>query len=242
LLVLLAELARLQGEYDVAWRYAEEALAIRRSMGVRLRTASPLSHLGMIALARGHWAEARTLLEEADAIDREHGNRVGGAPNALGHVALKMGNLEEARRILESDLAIKRELGLQFLVAADLHGLGDLYLQKGEYQAAFLYANESLAIRRGFRHSLSTAGSLELLAAIAAAQGQARRGARLLAAAEGLREALGTPLPPVERPDVERCVAAARAALGEAEFAAAWAEGRAMSLEEAVALALAEDA
>ena len=61
---------------------------------------------------------------------------------------------------------------------------------------------------------------------------------RLLGAAEGLRDALGTPLPPVDRVDRDRSLAAARAVLGEAAFAAASAEGRAMEPEQAVRIAL----
>jgi hypothetical protein len=57
--------------------------------------------------------------------------------------------------------------------------------------------------------------------------------------AEALREAIGAPLPPDERPDYEREVAHVRAQLDEAAFKAAWQEGRVMTLEEAVAFALA---
>ena len=56
--------------------------------------------------------------------------------------------------------------------------------------------------------------------------------------AAALREALGTPVQPVERRTFEPAVAAARASLGEEAFAAAWVEGRAMSLEQAIAYAL----
>jgi hypothetical protein len=53
---------------------------------------------------------------------------------------------------------------------------------------------------------------------------------------------LGVPLAPAARSDQDQAVQALRATLGEEAFAAAWAEGRAMPLEEAVALALdAED-
>jgi hypothetical protein len=55
-----------------------------------------------------------------------------------------------------------------------------------------------------------------------------------------LREAIGAPLPPVDRPAHERSVAAVRAALGTAPFAAVWAEGRAMTLQQAVAYAIDE--
>jgi hypothetical protein len=49
-----------------------------------------------------------------------------------------------------------------------------------------------------------------------------------------LREALGAPLPPSERADLDRDIAAMRLALGEEAFSAAWEAGRAMSLSQAV--------
>jgi hypothetical protein len=61
-----------------------------------------------------------------------------------------------------------------------------------------------------------------------------------LGAAQVLREAIGIPLPPVERAEHERRVAAVRAALGEETFTAAWAVGRTLPLEQAIAEALAE--
>ena len=59
--------------------------------------------------------------------------------------------------------------------------------------------------------------------------------AGLWGAAEALRETIGTPLPPVERDTYERSVAAVRTQLGEKAFATAWAEGRAMTPEQAFA-------
>jgi hypothetical protein len=82
---------------------------------------------------------------------------------------------------------------------------------------------------------------LEGFAHVAGAEGDAERAARLFGAAEALREALGAPLPPVERAHYDRSVAATRAALGEEAFAAAWAEGRALSLEQAIAAPATEE-
>jgi hypothetical protein len=62
----------------------------------------------------------------------------------------------------------------------------------------------------------------------------------LWGAGQALREAIGAPLPPNEHPEYERMVAAARARLGEDAFAAAWARGRTISLEQAIAFALEE--
>jgi hypothetical protein len=72
------------------------------------------------------------------------------------------------------------------------------------------------------------------LAAAIAAQGNPAWAAHLWGAAEALREAIGTPLPPVERVPYHWAVAAARTQLGEQAFATAWAEGRALSPEQAL--------
>jgi hypothetical protein len=80
--------------------------------------------------------------------------------------------------------------------------------------------------------------ALEAMAWLAAAQEQAARSALLGGAAEALREALGAALHPVLHAGHKQAVRAMRDALGEAMFAATWAAGRALSLEEAVAPAL----
>jgi hypothetical protein len=76
------------------------------------------------------------------------------------------------------------------------------------------------------------------MARLAAARGDAAEdwaeAVRLLGAAGAAREALGTPLQPSRRAIGEQILTAARARLGDAAFAATWAEGRALSLEEAV--------
>ena len=81
-------------------------------------------------------------------------------------------------------------------------------------------------------------------AAILAVHGEpgasVRDGTRLLGTAQTLREAIGSPMAPPDRPLVARAVAAARRSLGDDAFSTAWAEGRALTLEQAVAYALDE--
>ena len=84
--------------------------------------------------------------------------------------------------------------------------------------------------------------SLEGLARVAVAQGRMQRAARLCGAAAALREDRGWPLPPAKRVEHERTTAAAREALGKEAFEAAWAEGHAMPLEDAINVALNNDA
>jgi hypothetical protein len=73
---------------------------------------------------------------------------------------------------------------------------------------------------------------------VAAWTGRPARAARLYGVAEALREATGIPVDPPERPDYEESVALTRDTLSEVEFNAAWAVGRSMSLDDAVAYAL----
>ena len=79
---------------------------------------------------------------------------------------------------------------------------------------------------------------LERLAWVAVAQSHVSRAVRLGGAAESLWEAINIPLALEERADHDRAVQAMRRALGEEAFAVACAEGRALSLDQAIALAL----
>ena len=76
--------------------------------------------------------------------------------------------------------------------------------------------------------------------ALAGRQQQWERAARLFGAADSIYADLGTALPVAIGAESRRTVSDARGALGEEAFAAAWAEGGAMSLEQAAAFALAE--
>ena len=67
------------------------------------------------------------------------------------------------------------------------------------------------------------------------------RAARIWGATERSRAEIGTPLPPSERSGYDRCVAAARIASGDdAAFDSAWQEGRGLTLDQAIDLALAK--
>jgi len=116
--------------------------------------------------------------------------------------------------------------------------------KQGDYAAAGALRREGLVIQRELGDRRGIAYSLEGLAeAVVAARGSSRRAARILGAAERLREEIGTPLPPIDLPQYEQRVASARAALGDnAAFDRAWQEGRALTLEEAIELALKEPA
>jgi hypothetical protein len=88
----------------------------------------------------------------------------------------------------------------------------------------------------GYRQGI--AYSLESFAGLNASEGSRDRAARLWAAAERLREEVGSPLLPSEQEEYDHAVTAARQAMSEEAFSAAWAGGRTMTPEQAIKDAL----
>jgi len=99
---------------------------------------------------------------------------------------------------------------------------------------------QGLTLSQTLGDQASIAWCLAGLGSAAALDEEPERAGRLWGAAERLRQAIGCRSAPAARATYERAVAAARAQLGEEAFAAAWAEGRAMSLDQAIAYALDE--
>lgn len=161
--------------------------------------------------------------------------------NNLGNVLYEVGDYVGARALHEESLAIKRELGDRSGVGTSLNNLGNLACEEGEFASARALHEEGLAIDHELGDRWGIAFALEGLAAVVAVLGKSLRAARIWGAAERLREEIGAPLPPNERPRYGRRVAVARAALrDDAAFDSAWQEGRALTIEQAIALALSE--
>jgi len=242
-LFALGQLAFDQGDYASARSCFEETLAIRREAGDRHGVASSLDCLGSVAFEQGDYASAQALLEGSLAIYRELGDRHGVASslNALGLVTQEQGDYASARSCFEECLAIDRELGDKQGMSGSFINLGDLARKEGDHGASRSFLAEGLRLCRELGDRRYTAPALEDFAALAGAQQQPERAARLYGASEALREGVGAPLGPAGREEVERDLAALRAALGDEAFDSAWSAGRAMTWEQAVGHALEED-
>ena len=219
----------------------KESLAIKRELGDRGGISFSLHNLAMVANAQGDFARSQALYTESLAIKRELGDRPGiaSALNNLGMVAVELGEFASAKMLFEQSLATKRELGEKRGAANTLNNLGSLALDLGELAAARAYNRESLAIRREIEDPWGIANSMEGLGAVAAAAGDSLRAARIWGAAARLRAEKGSQLPPNEQLHFDRHVNAARSSLGDDDaFDSAWHEGGAMSLEQAIDLAL----
>jgi non-specific serine/threonine protein kinase len=123
-------------------------------------------------------------------------------------------------------------------MAVSLTNLGSLAQRRGDHRQAETLYRESLALLVELGDRRRTAACLEGLAAAASARGEASRAVRLFGAADDLRERAGVTLPPPHRVAHQPHLESARARLDSDTFQTAWAAGRAMPLDEAVAYAL----
>jgi tetratricopeptide (TPR) repeat protein len=220
-----------------------ESLAIQREIGDKRGMGWSLHGLGWAAQQHGDYTEARALFEESLAINREIGHKRGIAFSLryLASVAQEQGDTRAARAYCAESLAIRRELGSRGEIAETLNGMGWVAQQQDDLQTARTLFKEALALAREGELTVPCVHALRKLAEIAVAQAEPARAARLFGAAEALRERPGSPgIVSEQRAHYERCVADARASMDEETFAAAWAEGSAMTLEAAIQSALDE--
>jgi uncharacterized protein HemY len=193
----------------------------------------PLVVLGVAAFAQGDYAVEHSLLEEGVILLRAQRDKRDLALFLyyLGRITRHEGDYQQAVALFEESFALYEELGHKPGIARVLCILGKMACDKGDYGQARVQLKESLALMQESMSRRSIASVLEGFATLTAAQQQAKLAARLLGAAEVLREAIGAPPPLDERADYDQAVATARSALGEEAFARAWAEGQAMPLE-----------
>jgi predicted ATPase/class 3 adenylate cyclase len=236
-LTQLARISTLQGEYDEAWRLLEESLALYRTLGDKERIGWALYLQARLLFLSGHDpAAARSLTEQSLTLLQEINNPWERAYSLvlLGQLTLQQDEQGRARDLFEEGRSAFKEAGDQAGLAEALMGLANAAMMQGGFAAAHDLYQESFLILQRIHYQELVPPCVEGLAVLAAAQGEPLWAARLWGAAEALREAIGTPVPPIYRLDYERAVAKARAQFGSEAFARAWAEGRTTTLEQAV--------
>jgi tetratricopeptide (TPR) repeat protein len=225
-----------QGDYEQATIFHEQALALYKELGDEGNAAFALLCVGVQHLEQSEHEHAKPFFEEALTISRELGDKrnIGYALHNLAEVARHTGYYEQARALGMEAVSVSREMDDKWSEARDFVWLGILTAYKGDdYEEAAGFLEEGFALIREVGDWEFVAHALDCFAVIAGAKGQGERAARLWGAAEALRKSIGAALHPTDRPDYDRSVTAARAQLGEAEWEAAFAEGMAMSAEEA---------
>ncbi len=182
---------------------------------------------------------AKEIYEEGIAVCREVGYtyRLPSFLLSLGYLLLLEGDYARGAALNEEAATLSRERGYKGSLHYALDNLGWAALLQEDHERARTYYEESLMVCKELGDRTVASDSLEGMACIAGAQGEALRAGRLFGAAQALREAVGAvafELSPEADAWREPYRATARSLLGEAAWKEALAQGRAMGLEQAI--------
>jgi predicted ATPase/class 3 adenylate cyclase len=237
-LTALGGLAYWQEDVPAFRAAYEESLEIARELGDPVREAEAIYNLSFAPAMEGDLADAVQLVEQARLRFEELGIRrgVGDTLWFLAIVARLHGDLDGSRAISEEGLRIHAELGDRFGRTVGLYALARTALEQGDLETAQTSLQEALTNDEMVGNRTGMGVIFDNLAAKASHEGNHLRALRLGGASEAIKEAAGgqAPHPLIDLPDPRD---AAGAVLGEAAVEAAWNEGGAMSLEQAIAYA-----
>ena len=197
--------------------------------------------LGNVQLGMRNLEQARALYEEAAVRARVFGENwvLSFALSNLGEVARTQGQYDLAGKYYEECEALLRETGDSDTgdLARFVHNLGYIAQHEGDFTRAESQFWKSLTIFRRLGNRRGIAECLAGLAGLKARQGEAQWGATLISAAESLIQSTGGAWWPADRVEVEANQEIIRSALSESELTAAQQEGKAMTLDQAIAFA-----
>jgi predicted ATPase/DNA-binding XRE family transcriptional regulator len=230
--------AHYQNHFAQARDWLEECLAMKSDLDER-RIAHAQSTLAMVVQEQSDFDRAWNLYEQAiqsfRRLNDEHG--ILRTLNNQGTLAYDMANFELAERMFLEVLTLARKRNDKDYIATALINLGWAAAIRGDSKASDL-CKEALTLVRELNSKYSLAFCLEGMAAGMALQDHPDRAVRLFGATNALRKSISASLSGANLRYLEAMLQPARNALPAEAFAAAWAEGEAMSIEEAIELAL----
>jgi DNA-binding CsgD family transcriptional regulator/tetratricopeptide (TPR) repeat protein len=241
--------------YDPADALFQESLALFRRLGDAWGIGWSLGNLGRLAQIRGEPERSLALLDESLRRKRQAGDPFALALSLLfqGRADFSQGDFARATAAVDESLRLFREIGYTRGIGAALTALGRIARRQGRLGRATVCLAESIQVHREEAFRAGVVECLEALAGTivqragntsgaAARREQVLAAARLFGAAEALRDLIGLPVSPADRPGYDQDVASMRAVLGRSALAEACAEGRSTEWREAVEQVLARPA
>lgn len=235
--LISAAATTMAADADAAKPLFSRALRLSRHLGDTTSTAWALAHL---ASATSEKTEALATADEALSLFRALENLPGVAYtlNVIGEIARRAGDDAYARQAYEECLTICHQTGETRRVAIIRFNLAFIAQHEGDHAAALESTRQGMMIARSMYNRGETAWCLPLVAGSLAALGQPAHAARLLGTSEAILERLGKFILPADQQEFDRIHGEVCSQLGDTAFNAALAEGRKMSLEEAIASVL----
>jgi predicted ATPase/DNA-binding CsgD family transcriptional regulator len=231
------------GDCTTKRKFHEEALQIARENNDRYSLSWALIGLALVALEDRDHRETERLAKDALIVFRDLDDKtgIGWALCCLGEAHRLHGNPQEAEPFYQEGLELFEAMGNRRGATMMLSNLGFVAFHQRHLQRARALFRKSYGLNLLVGRQEEYANTLTGIAGIIAAQDEPERAVRLLAAANSVLEAIGaTTLFVAEQVDYKQILDTVRAQLDDATFEAAWAEGRAMTLEQAVLQALDE--
>lgn len=239
-LAALADLLFMEGKPEAGLAHGRQAVALARELGDIELQAESLHWLGNAASGSGNLAHASDCYQESAELSRGlgHTSFLIVTLTNLASIRLDADDVAAARAGLEESLALAREIGNPQRLSHGLLVLTQVETREGRFDEARQALRESLTLARELGLANFLAWGLGLAAPLTTASGRPDRTVRLLAASVAQEELLGIVQDLLEAPIREQNLRAARAAIGSERFDAAYGEGGAMTLDEAVTYAL----
>jgi predicted ATPase len=232
----LGNVAQSLGEWHEARSLFEQALEISRRDGHKSWQGTSLTCLGNVSRYLGDFEIARRYLEDAVSITNETGNRVGEAIalQSLGDLLTDVGDIEGATSCLDRSIAMQAKLGDHHSHANARLGLAAVAVRQGDPARSRPLFEMALRALHDLGSRLQLAFGLEHLARLLMLEQNAAGAAHMLGAADALREAVRSPVPPSRVAELERTIASAREAMGQEAYRLEWERGRQLTPEQAI--------
>jgi tetratricopeptide (TPR) repeat protein len=233
---LLAGMALESGDYARAHALFGEALDFTKRNDHRWLSGIAMGSLGYLLYVQGDYEQAQTRIEESEVILRQINDLRHRPIDTLGAIAFLQGDYQQAVALFEERLANNHQQGSEVYFVRAMSDLGIATGYLGNHAQAAALLSDALSLTQ---ETPSHYDRAVCLLGVAGIQPRPRRAVQLLAAAESTFEASGAvTVEPIYEAESARIETAARAAMGESAYAAAYAEGKAMATEEAIATAL----
>jgi predicted ATPase len=239
----LGVVLREQGQYGRAQQLFEESLCLYRELGNQQAIGAGLHNLGLLAHLRGNSAAGIALLEESLALRRRVGDvwGIAFALNDLAHLLVEQRQFERAPALFEECLGLFHQLGERQGIAASLCYQATMLFEQQQYAEARALLIQSLRLRQELGEMQGIHDCLIHLGRVAGATARPSRAARLYGAAEALSRMTSIALPAIEQARHAQYIAQAQLLLPPGDWARAWRQGQALSLEQALSYAMAEN-
>jgi predicted ATPase/transcriptional regulator with XRE-family HTH domain/Tfp pilus assembly protein PilF len=236
--VSMLYLGRINYSSESAQGMFEKSLDLFRQLGDLYHIAIILLHLGWKSRDQGNFQKARLCYTQRLMIDEELKFKEGIAETLLhmGDLSIHEGDYDQAEQFLQKSLLVSREYGLKLDERFAYHQLGILSLHRKDYRLAARYFKEDYRLSHGTSEKMTSFDLLYGLAAVSAGLNQPERAARLYGATQTIFEK--SPYMPLDRAEFEKHIQIAREQLGDTRFETLASEGRAMTMERAIAYAL----